>query len=160
MLFRSILPDDTEITKQLSFTIAKLKSFGFKRVVLFSGHFPDAQLNMIDALAAAKSDDTFKVLALAVNRIEGLAIAPDHAGLFETTLLFAMWPSLVQIERLPSLKNKPLHEKDVWEDGRHDPTHPIWGVVGADPRKLDRTMAKTLLDASVTWMVQQVRNAS
>lgn len=155
-----IMSDEKAIAAQLDFTLAKLKSFGFKRVVLFSGHFPDAQLNIIDALASAKSDETFKVQALAVNRIEGLAIAPDHAGLFETTLLFAMWPNLVQIDRLPSLKDKPLDVLDVWEEGRHNPSHPIWGVVGADPRHFKPSAAKTLLDASITWIVQQLHNAS
>ena len=76
-----IMPTDLEIESQLDFTIAKLKSFGFNLVVLFSGHFPPAQLDMIDRLAVKWTKNGFTVIATAVSRIEGLAIAPDHAGL-------------------------------------------------------------------------------
>jgi creatinine amidohydrolase len=148
-----IMPQATEIAAQLAFTIAKLKSFGFKKVALFSGHFPDAQLELIDQLAAAHCDGDFKVMATAVNRIEGLALKPDHAGIFETTLLAAMWPELVQLDRLPSLLEKPLVVDDVWEQGRHNPAHPIWGVVGPDPRHFKVEDAKALLDDSVRWLV-------
>ncbi len=152
-----MMPRASEIEAQLEFTISKLKSFGFKLVVLFSGHFPDQQLNMIDHLAKAKSDASMKVMATAVNRIEGLALKPDHAGLFETTLLAALWPQLVQLDRLPSLKIAPLQEGDVWEAGRHEPDHPIWGVVGPDPRKFEVEQAQPLLNASVRWLVSEVR---
>jgi creatinine amidohydrolase len=148
-----IMPQATAIAAQLEFTISKLKSFDFKKLVLFSGHFPDAQLAMIDQLAAAHSDADFKVMATAVNRIEGLSLQPDHAGIFETTLLAAMWPELVQLDRLPSVLDKPLAAGDVWEDGRHNPTHPIWGVVGPDPRQFKIADAQALLDDSVRWLV-------
>ena len=95
------------------------------------------------------------VFATSVNRIEGLPLSPDHAGLFETTLLAALWPELVQLDRLPSPTDAPLTEGDVWEEGRHDPKHPIWGVV--DPRHFKAEQAKPLLDASVAWLVDQVR---
>jgi len=152
-----MMPQADQIKAQLDFSITKLKAFGFKQVVLFSGHFPDEQLAMIDRLAAARSDAAFKILATAINRIEGLALKPDHAGMFETTLLAAMWPNLVQLDRLPSLEDAPLKDADVWEQGRHDPKHPIWGVVGPDPRRFQVNEAAGLLEASVGWLVQQVR---
>jgi creatinine amidohydrolase len=153
-----MMPQANEIATQLDFTIAKLKSFGFKEIVLFSGHFPDAQLAMIDHLAAAKTLPDFKVLSTAVNRIKGLALGPDHAGIFETTLLAAMWPNLVQLNRLPSLVDSPLIDGDIWETGRHEPTHPLWGVVGPDPRHYKKEDAKLVLDASVAWLVKLIAN--
>jgi creatinine amidohydrolase len=153
-----MMPTATEIEAQLAFTLGKLMSFGFKRAALFSGHFPSEQLDMIDRLAAKFTTADFKVFATAVNRIEGLNIAPDHAGLFETTLLAAMWPELVQLNRLSSLKDGPLPRDDQdFGEGRHDPKHPIWGVFGPDPRHFKMEQAKPLLDASVTWLVQRVR---
>jgi creatinine amidohydrolase len=153
-----IMPQPTEIAAQLSFTIAKLKSFGFKLIVLFSGHFPDEQLNMIDELAVQNSDSSTTIFATAVNRIDGLALKPDHAGIFETTLLAAMWPDLVQLDRLPSLSNAPLPEDDSdFGEIRHDPNHPIWGVFGPDPRGFDVKQAQPLLDASVSWLTAEVR---
>jgi creatinine amidohydrolase len=144
-----------EIEAQLAFTIAKLKSFGFKKVIVFSGHFPDAQLDMIDRLAASHSDKDIKVFASAVNRIEGLDIPPDHAGVFETTLLYAMHPNLVQIDRLPSLTHVPLTSDD-WHESRHDPKHPVFGVFGPDPRSFDPVCAATLLSGAVDWLASRV----
>jgi creatinine amidohydrolase len=153
-----MMPGAAEIEAQLAFTLGKLKSFGFTCAVLFSGHFPPEQLDMIDRLAAAFTTHDFKVIATAVNRIEGLANGPDHAGLFETTLLAAMWPDLVQLDRLPSLNDAPLPDGDAdFGEGRHDSSHPIWGVFGPDPRQFKEEHAKPLLDAAVAWLVGQVR---
>jgi creatinine amidohydrolase len=152
-----MMPAAAEIETQIAFTLGKLKRFGFKAAVLFSGHFPPEQLEMIDRLATQYTTTGFKVFSTAVNRIEGLDIAPDHAGLFETTLLAAMWPELVQISRLPSLTQGPLPKGDLdFGEGRHDPKHPIWGIFGPDPRHFMPEQAQPLLDASVKWLVRQV----
>lgn len=153
-----IMPAALEIENQLDFTIAKLKSFGFKMIVLFSGHFPPEQLAMIDGLSFKWTQDDFCVFATAVNRIEGLAIGPDHAGLFETTLLAAMWPDLVQMDRLPSIEKAPIPQgEDDFGENRHNPKHPIWGVFGSDPRRLDFAQMQPLLDTSIIWLLAQVR---
>jgi creatinine amidohydrolase len=153
--FTIILTKPDEIEAQLAFTIAKLEAFGFKKIILFSGHFPDAQLDMIDRLASNHSDKDTKVFATAVNRIEGLDMPPDHAGVFETTLLYAMHPNLVQIERLPSLADVPLTSDD-WHESRHDPKHPVFGVFGPDPRSFDPVRAATLLSGAVDWLASRV----
>jgi hypothetical protein len=72
-------------------------------------------------------------------------------------LLASLWPHLVQLNRLPSLEIAPLATGDIWEEGRHDPKHPIWGVVGADPRSYKPEDAENLLIAAVTWLVNEVR---
>ena len=153
--FTIILAKPDEIEAQLAFTISKLKSFGFKKIIIFSGHFPDAQLDMIDRLAASHSDKDIKVFAAAVNRIEGLDISPDHAGVFETTLLYAMHLNLVQIDRLPSLNDAPLTSDD-WSETRHDPKHPVFGIFGPYPRSFDPSRAATLLAAAVNWLTNRV----
>ncbi len=152
--FTIMMPKPDEIEAQLSFTISKLKSFGFKKIIIFSGHFPDAQLDMIDRLAARHSHPEFNVVATAVNRIEGLEISPDHAGVFETTLLYALHPDLVQIDRLPSLTRAPLTTDD-WDESRHDPKHPIFGVFGSDPRSFEPTQAANLLSTAVDWLADK-----
>jgi creatinine amidohydrolase len=153
-----MMESDREIDGLLRKTLSRLQDFGFKQVVLFSGHFPEQQLAMIDAIASDwPAGGPMSVLATAVNRIEGLAIGPDHAGLFETTLLSALWPDLMQIDRLPSLKDAPLSDEDAWDARRHDPTHPLWGIVGPDPRAFKPAEAPALLDAAVDWLVAAVR---
>jgi creatinine amidohydrolase len=151
-------PDELEA--QLMFTLERMQVFGFLLAVLFSGHFADTQLEMIDRVAANwnRRDATLKVFATAVNRIEGLVFAPDHAGIFETTLLAAMRPDLVQLERLAPLSEAPLAagEQDFSET-RHDPSHPIWGVFGPDPRQFNAEQAQPMLTACTSWLVSRVR---
>lgn len=152
--FTIMMSKPDEIEAQLSFTISRLETFGFKKIIVVSGHFPDEQLDMIDRLAAKHSQPNFTVFAIAVNRIEGLDIPPDHAGVFETTLLYAMHPNLVQMDRLSSLANVPLTSDD-WAESRHNPKHPVFGVVGPDPRSFQPIRAATLLGAAVDWLVKQ-----
>jgi creatinine amidohydrolase len=155
-----MLETDREIAAALVKTFIRLQDFGCRLAVLFSGHFADTQLAMIDHLATEwnAGGHAMKVFATAVYRIEGLAIPPDHAGVFETTLLFALHPELVQLDRLRSLADAPLADDDIWEAGRHDPAHPIWGVVGPDPRRFDPAAAAPLLAGCVDWLVRQSRH--
>jgi creatinine amidohydrolase len=155
-----MMPQPLEIEAQLAFTLRKLKSFGLKLAVLFSGHFPPEQLDLIDRLSAAHGDNAMKVVAYAVNRIEGLSIGPDHAALFETTLLAALHRELVQLNRLPSLEARPLHpDENPFGEVRHDPDHPLYGIFGPDPRHFKEEDAAPLLNGSVNWLVAQVRQA-
>jgi creatinine amidohydrolase len=133
-----MLETDREIAAALAKTFTRLQDFGCRLAVLFSGHFADTQLAMIDRLATEwnAGGHAMTVFATAVNRIEGLSIAPDHAGVFETTLLHALHPQLVQLDRLPPLSQAPLTSDD-WSESRHDPKHPVWGVFGPDPRGYD-----------------------
>jgi creatinine amidohydrolase len=156
----TVIPSNPDhIEALLRFTLQRLEANGMRLAVLFSGHFAPTQLDMIDLIAKVWNGEVrnLRVFATSVNRIEGLPLSPDHAGIFETTLLAALWPELVQLDRLPSLRDSPLAEGDVWEERRHDPKHPIWGVVGPDPRHFKAEQAKPLLDASVAWLVNQVR---
>jgi creatinine amidohydrolase len=152
--FTIMMSKPDEIEAQLAFTISRLESFAFKKIVVFSGHFPSEQLDMIDRLAAKHSHLKFTVLATAVNRIEGLDIAPDHAGVFETTLLYALHPELVQMDQLPSLAIAPLTSDD-WSEARHDPQHPVFGVFGPDPRGFEPQRAAKLLAAAVDWLADK-----
>ena len=154
-----MMDSEAEIIAQLAKTLERLEAFGCCLAVLFSGHFADGQLAMIDHLAAewnARSRP-LQVLATAVNRLEIAGFPPDHAGVFETTLLYALHPDLVHLDRLPSLANAPLTDDDVWENGRRDPNHPIWGVVGPDPRKFQPSAAPGLREACVHRLCLQVQ---
>jgi creatinine amidohydrolase len=143
--FSIMMSKADEIQAQLSFTISRLETFRLKKIIVLSGHFPNEQLDMIDRLAAKYSHPKFIVLATAVNRIECLDIAPDHAGVFETTRLYALHPELVQMNHFPSLTNAPLTSDD-WNETRHDPQHPVFGVFGLDPRGFEtHRVAKLLL---------------
>jgi creatinine amidohydrolase len=152
--FTVMMESDAEIAGLLRKTLSRLSDFGFKVVVLFSGHFADPQIEMIKRLAGDwnSSDSGMIALAYAVNEIEGLPLVPDHAGLFETTLLGELWPDRVDLSRLPAAGGAEVAD-------RHDPLHPIWGVMGADPRAYDAASAPALVAPSVAWLVAKVNEA-
>jgi creatinine amidohydrolase len=153
-----MMDGEREIVAEIEKALRRLQDFGVRMAVLFSGHFAPGQLSMIDAIAQAwnATPRRMKVIATAVNRIDGLPFGPDHAGVFETTLLGGLWPDRVQIDRLPSTEAAPLAPDDVWEAGRHDPKHPLWGVIGADPRGYEPHQGPPLVKASVEWLVHKV----
>jgi len=125
-----MMPDKTEIAALILHTLRRLAELDVAKVVLFSGHFAELQLAMIDSIAASwnSTGATTRVVATAVNRADIDDFPPDHAGLFETTLLAGLAPELVDMNQLA-----PIGEDDNKFD-RFDPASPIWGVVGADPR--------------------------
>lgn len=144
-----MMPDGAEIEALLVFTLRRLAELGVKTAVLFSGHFADTQLAMIDRIAAAWNAGVRapQVTALAVNRADIPGFPPDHAGLFETTLLDGLAPSLSDTGRLGRLPD----DKD-----RFDPASPLWGIVGADPRGEAPIDGEVLATAMVDWLVQSV----
>ena len=146
-----MMESERTIAPLLHKTLTRLEEFGVRLAVLFSGHFADTQLAMIDAIARDWNGTArgLKVIATAVNRIEGLAFAPDHAGIFETTLLGGLWPDRVQIDKLPATRAD--------SDDRHDPDHPLWGVFGPDPRDFDAGQGPPLVTASAAWLIGEVR---
>ena len=152
-----MMPGPAEIEAQLRVMLSRLETFGVKRALLFSGHFADTQLEMIDRIASQwnAAGNSLRAIPSAVSRIPGLGFAPDHAGLFETTLLHGLHPDLVQENRLPA-KAGDLAESDPYGPQRHEPEHPLWGIFGPDPRGFDRARAKPLVDAMVAHIVSQM----
>jgi creatinine amidohydrolase len=141
-------------------TLRRLADFGVRLAVLFSGHFADEQLALVDGVAArwnAGGDASLRALALSVNRAE-TSLTPDHAGVFETTLLSALWPEKVQLDRIalePGLASPDPAGATGYEH-RHDPAHPLWGVMGPDPRGYRPEDAQALLEDVVGWTRAQV----
>lgn len=149
-------------------TLRRLADFGVRLAVLFTGHFADEQLALVDDVAARwnrtggnlSSGADLRALALSVSRAE-TPMAPDHAGVFETTLLSALWPERIQLDRIPLDPSTaaPDPVDPVGYDHRHDPAHPLWGVMGPDPRGYDPDQAQALLDDVVAWTRRQVDQA-
>ena len=152
---------ETTLVELLTQTLSRLTELGVQTAVLFTGHFADEQLAMIDAVAAEANAEhgPLRVLALSVNRTDS-PVAPDHAGIFETTLLSALHPELIRLDRLPSKADVPAPDPEGavgWEH-RHGPSHPLWGVMGPDPRSYDPAEAAGLLEQVVSWTARQVES--
>lgn len=157
-----MMADDSAITALLGRALSRLQQFGVRCAVLFTGHFADEQIAMIRRIASNwnAAGPPMTVLALAMNGVAPSPIAPDHAGIFETTLLHALWPERVD---LGQLQPKPVRTGNIEEDGwgpqRHVAGHPLWGVVGPDPRDFDPARGPELLEAAVGWLERSVRAA-
>jgi len=135
--------------------LARLDELGVRRAVILSGHFAEEQRALVEGVA---DDWNARATALrAVARTLGQApeppVAPDHAGRFESLLLYALHPDLVDVGTLP---DPDAHPAPVGEDpfgaDRHRADHPLHGIFGPDPRRLDTEAAAPLLDYLVGWV--------
>jgi creatinine amidohydrolase len=152
-----MMKSQEEIRALIWQSLERLQAFGFEVAVLFTGHFADEQLAMTDEVGRTWKSETangMRVLSLGVNRCAGSPMEPDHAGVFETSLLAAMWPGLPQIDRLPSPGGSPAVDPGGDSRGahRHDPSHPLWGIFGPDPRRYQPDDAQELLEVMVSWL--------
>ena len=122
-----MMPDRAEIEALLTLTLKRLGQMGVAEVILFSGHFADTQLQMIDELAEGwnAQGQSPHAKAFAVNRTDAPGLPPDHAGLFETTLLDGLTEGLINLAALGTSAD---------QIDRFDPASPLWGIVGTDPR--------------------------
>jgi len=141
-----MMPERREIEALLTQTLHRLAQMDVKEVLLFSGHFADEQLQMIDEMAQewnAKGSLPL-VKAFAVNRANVPSFPPDHAGSFETTLLDGLTDGLID---LPSLGT------GADQGDRFDPASPLWGIVGADPREIPSVESAALVSHIVEAIV-------
>ena len=156
----TIMAEAAEIRPLLLQTLTRIAAFDVSTVVILSGHFANEQVEMIGKLEAdwLGSGGRMQVRALAVSMATGLALAPDHAAQFETTLLSAFWPDRVRIDLLPPLAESRGVDPGGNEMGpqRHDPAHPLFGIFGPDPRRFDAAAAIPLRDAVVDWLLAEV----
>jgi creatinine amidohydrolase len=140
-----MMEEAAELEALLRKTLVRLAALGVRRAVLFSGHFAEGQLDMIDRLAAEANERLgLSVVATAVNRFEIAGFAPDHAGRFETTLLAGLHRETIDLGALPDI-GAGDDERD-----RHDPASPLWGVIGADPRKANLSDGSRLVEEIAT----------
>ncbi|MCU1480235.1 MAG: hypothetical protein JWQ19_1021 [Subtercola sp.] len=151
-----MMPGPQAIVANLVATLTRLEDFGVRTAVVFTGHFADEQLAMVDDLAATwnGSASALRVVGTGVNRCPDAPLPPDHAGAFEATLLYATSPELVHLDRLPALHAHPAVDPgdDPYGTHRHDPGHPLWGIFGPDPRPADLSKATELLAHLASWL--------
>ena len=161
--FTVMMDDGTQIAALVVRALERLQDFGVRLAVLYSGHFAPTQLALIASLAESWNGrgGPMRVLARAVNQGVGISIPPDHAGVFETTLLHSLWPDRVKIDRLQpvDLWPDPDNGGDPFGPQRHDANHPLWGIFGSDPRKFDPANSAALLTELGTWLIAEVRDA-
>ncbi len=152
-----MMPQAEEIEAILGNTLSRLDSFSVRQAVLFTGHFADEQLAMISRIAADWNAKGRRLVAKAfgVNGNPNAPMPPDHAGLFETTLLAAIQPHTVDISLLPSARPQEAGE-DPYGPQRHDPAHSLHGIFGSDPRAFAPEQAQNLRRLMAQWLAECV----
>jgi len=140
-----------EITLILEKTLDRLNDFEIEVAVIFSGHFAPEQLELIDFVAKKwnASGKELKTIALGINMHINHPILPDHAGIFETTVLSHFHPDSIDIGALPDIEEYPVEnpDEDPYGTQRHDPDHVLWGIFGPDPRNFDPEIAESLVQS-------------
>jgi creatinine amidohydrolase len=152
-----MMPGPDEIAAILVVTLNRVSCFGVLEVVLFTGHFAEEQLAMIRSVADRwnLAGGPMRVLALGVNGNPGARLPPDHAGLFETSLLTAFHPGLSDLTRLGPPVPQEIGE-DPFGSQRHEPDHSLYGIFGPDPRCLEQEDAAILRREMARWLAAQV----
>jgi len=76
---------------------------GFKVIVALTGHYPGQQVQAVkNAATQYMCDSPVKVWALYEPELSGeVEVGGDHAGKWETSIFWALYPDLVKMERCP-----------------------------------------------------------
>jgi creatinine amidohydrolase len=163
MPFTVMMLSAKEIETLINKTLQVWMASGVRLAVLLSGHFAPEQLDMVKEIEQHWNAQNLpmKVLGLAMNMGQNISMKPDHAGLFETTLLSAFWPETVDLQQLPPVQKGVDVDagQSPYGPQRLDSAHPLWGIIGADPRTFARSMEQPLLEAMLSWFTQRVGTA-
>jgi creatinine amidohydrolase len=135
-------------------TLRRLEEMGVRRAVILSGHFASEQRDLLERIDRRwnGSSARLRVVARTLDQAPATPVPADHAAQFETLLLLALDPGLVHLDRLPDADDFPVPPgEDPFGGDRHRPGHPLHGVFGPDPRRMDQSAAAPLLDHLVSW---------
>lgn len=136
-------------------TLGRLDDLGVQRAVVLSGHFAGEQKALVTQVSERWNErgGALHSVATTLGDAPNAPAPPDHAGRFESLLLLALSPELVDVGALPDAEAFPAPAgEDPWGPQRHDPEHPLHGVFGADPRRLDTQSAVPLLEYLAQWV--------
>jgi hypothetical protein len=100
-----MMEGSAEIEALLRRAATRFQAMGVQRLVIFSGHFADEQLEMIGRFA-----ETWNAIGMmppvtetAVNPCFEAEMAPDHTDAFETILVHAIAAATADLSQLPTL---------------------------------------------------------
>lgn len=153
--FMSGTPDSIE--SLLTERLTRLDQLGVRRAVLLSGHFAQEQGDLIGRVAEAwnAGSTSLRAVARTLGQAPQPPVAPDHAARFESLVLHALHPELVDLAKLPDPDAFPAPEgENPFGQDRHRADHPLFGVFGPDPRRVDWADEAPLLEYLVQWVVE------
>ena len=106
----------------------QLKKVGAKVIVLITGHYGSWQVNFVKRVAEFFTADNPDIKIIAQPEYENVTldgeVPADHAGKWETSMFWYMYPELTYMEnyknetiKIPIYKNPPndiVKEKEIW----------------------------------------------
>ena len=102
---------DSTAEESLMDIIRQIALTGIKVIVLYTGHYPECQVEMISHVAKrCAADDRVRVIPFAEMRT--LGEAGDHAGISETSFMLYLDRSQVDMRRI----HKHNYEDHKWDD--------------------------------------------
>ncbi len=140
----SRLEEDERYLRLLVHVLFQMESIGFRAVVLMAGHYPllrharaATELYLLDGKSRAWACTGYELVR------DEIPDAGDHAAAWETSLMLALRPDLVDLSRLPA----------------GDDPDALIGVHGRDPRKFaSREYGERGVEAIVRRVGEKVRS--
>ena len=133
----SVEPD--LLKRILTAELANLDRLGFKGAIVITGHYPQEQVDLVKAVASEFAATRGLKVAGITDRdlARSTGHTGDHAAKWETSILMALRPELVDLSRLPAAPA------------------PLEGVFGDDPRtKASAELGRKVVDAMAAEMAE------
>ncbi len=148
------------VREQLRMTL----NFGFKLIVIVSGHAAENHLIALERLAVEFSAESASKVIVVVPfvRNEQDIMKVGHASKVETSIMLALEPETVALENLPSV-DQPLRNVDyaivdyLTFIGKPTEDHTVHDF--DDPRDATTRIGRETIDSAVEQMVAQVNRA-
>ena len=147
--------DEDLLVRLLLKTLERLEQFGIKKAVVVSGHLSVCQEHALEKLEQQWGEkwQAMQLHIAMINKCPNLPIPADHGGLFETALLQAVNPELVHLDKL---SQEEVCESNPAGAQRRNPQHPLYGIIGTDPRTMQAEQPQELLSHLTEWLCKLV----
>jgi creatinine amidohydrolase/Fe(II)-dependent formamide hydrolase-like protein len=142
-------------------TMEQLKKVGAKVIAIITGHYGDCQVDFLKKVAADFAAKNPDVKIIAKPEYEGVTIdgqrPGDHAGKWETSMFWSMYPDLIRWETY----DQKINDMKIYKNAPHDyyQESADWDF-GEDLRETSSVeLGKRTVDAISDVIVREIRAA-
>jgi creatinine amidohydrolase len=163
----TVIAEEQHLRPLLAMTLEHLARFGFRVVVMLTGHYAGEQVKLVHALAEEAAGRHPEVTFIGLTEPEISTPAPgdrypgDHAAKYETSIAMALNPDWVRLQALTpgrdparvGLPDTPRHGPE----SQWDPEHRLYAIWGQDPSvHASRELGEKLVAEIVERLAAQV----